>query len=176
MKLIRLAAALAIPVFLIVGCGATPEEQTEAAPEPVVEEKPMDMAPTPMAVESAPVRQVDRLDEGLLAQRTIYFDFDKYNIKEEFREVIAAHAEYLANNPSAKVTIEGHCDERGTREYNIGLGERRASAVQQMLTLQGASSRQINTVSYGEERPNALGHDEEAWSRNRRGEIIYTSR
>lgn len=175
MKLIRLAAIVSMSIAFGIGCSATEEVQEEVAPEPVVEQ-PMEPAPTPMAVDVQPMPQGDPLDEGLLAQKIVYFDFDKYNINEEFRDVLSAHAEYLANNPSAKVTIEGHCDERGTREYNIGLGERRASAIQQMLTLQGASSRQINTVSYGEERPTALGHDEEAWSRNRRGEIIYTSK
>ncbi len=174
MKLFKLAALLSIPVIFAVGCESTPEQPTEAAPEPVAE-KPAE-APTTTAVEPAAPAAMDPLDSGLLAKRTIYFDFDKYNIKEEFKDVVKAHAQYLSDHPGAKITIEGHCDERGTREYNIGLGERRASAIQQMMTLQGASARQINTVSYGEERPNALGHDEDAWSRNRRGEIVYTSR
>ncbi len=117
----------------------------------------------------------DPLDDpnSLLAKRVIYFDFDKSNVKSDFRAVIQAHAEYLANNSNASVTLEGHADERGTREYNIALGERRANAVQKMLTLQGASSSQIRVVSYGEERPAALGHNEEAWALNRRAEFIY---
>lgn len=118
---------------------------------------------------------VSPLDDpsSLLAKRVVYFDFDKSEIKADFRAVIQAHAEYLANNPSASVTLEGHADERGTREYNIALGERRANAVQRMLTLQGAAASQIRVVSYGEERPAALGHDEDAWSLNRRVEFIY---
>ena len=125
--------------------------------------------------ESAAAFQGDALDDpnSLLAKRVVYFDFDKSDIKGEFRDVIQAHAEYLANNANVSITLEGHADERGTREYNIALGERRAIAVQKMLTLQGASASQVNVVSYGEERPAALGHDEDAWSLNRRAEFIY---
>jgi len=117
----------------------------------------------------------DPLDDpaSLLAKRVIYFDFDKSDIKGDYRAVIQAHAEYLATNSNVSITLEGHADERGTREYNIALGERRANAVQRMLTLQGASASQIRVVSYGEERPAALGHDEEAWALNRRVEFIY---
>lgn len=111
-----------------------------------------------------------------LSKRTVYFDFDSSEIKAEDRETITAHADYLARNPAARVTLEGHADERGSREYNIALGERRAKAVQQLMTLQGASASQIDTISYGEEKPIALGHDESAWSANRRVEIIYISR
>ena len=125
--------------------------------------------------ESAAPFQGDALDDpnSLLAKRVVYFDFDKSDIKGEFRDVIQAHAEYLANNANVSITLEGHADERGTREYNIALGERRAIAVQKMLTLQGASASQVNVVSYGEERPAALGHDDDAWSLNRRAEFIY---
>ena len=125
--------------------------------------------------ESAAGFEGDALDDpnSLLAKRVVYFDFDKSDIKGEFRDVIQAHAEYLANNANVSITLEGHADERGTREYNIALGERRAIAVQKMLTLQGASASQVNVVSYGEERPAALGHDEDAWSLNRRAEFIY---
>jgi len=117
----------------------------------------------------------DPLDDpnSLLAKRVVYFDFDKSDIKDDFRAVIQAHAEYLANHADVSVTLEGHADERGTREYNIALGERRANAVQRMLTLQGAAASQIRVVSYGEERPAALGHDEDAWALNRRVEFIY---
>jgi len=117
----------------------------------------------------------DPLDDptSLLAKRVVYFDFDQSDIKGDFRAIIQAHAEYLANNSSVLVTLEGHADERGTREYNIALGESRANAVQRMLTLQGASSSQIRVVSYGEERPAALGHDEDSLALNRRVEFIY---
>lgn len=108
-----------------------------------------------------------------MRNRTIYFDFDRDEVKAEFRQIIADHGRYLAANPSARVRLEGHADERGSREYNIGLGERRAQSVRQALLLQGAGASQLTTVSYGEERPAATGSDEESWSLNRRVEIVY---
>jgi peptidoglycan-associated lipoprotein len=110
---------------------------------------------------------------GLLAKRTVYFDFDSSEIKGEGTDIVAAHAKYLAANPSTRVRLEGHTDERGSREYNIGLGERRAQSVRRALLLQGAADAQISTVSYGEERPAVPGHDDAAWAKNRRVEIVY---
>jgi peptidoglycan-associated lipoprotein len=110
---------------------------------------------------------------GLLSKKVVYFDFDSSTIHGEDRAIIQAHADYLSRHPSVKVTLEGHTDERGSREYNIGLGERRAKAVADMMELMGVSPQQISTVSYGEERPAALGHDEAAWRLNRRVEIVY---
>ena len=110
---------------------------------------------------------------GLLAKRTVYFDFDSSEIKGEGTDIVAAHAKYLAANPGTRVRLEGHTDERGSREYNIGLGERRAQAVRRALLLQGAADAQISTVSYGEERPAVPGHDEAAWAKNRRVEFVY---
>jgi len=110
---------------------------------------------------------------SMLAKRTVYFDFDKSEIKSEAREIIEAHAQYLSANPSVRIVVEGHCDERGTREYNLSLGERRGKAVQQVMSLLGVSSSQIELVSYGEERPAAMGHDESAWALNRRVEFLY---
>lgn len=109
----------------------------------------------------------------LLAQRRIYFPFDASTIDEESREIIAAHAAYLAANPQVRVHLEGHCDERGTREYNLALGERRAQAVERVMRLLGVSGSRATTVSYGEERPLAPEHNESAWRLNRRVEIIY---
>jgi len=109
----------------------------------------------------------------LLSERKIYFDFDESDIKDEFREVLQAHAEFLVSNPSASLVIEGHCDERGTREYNMALGERRAHSVFQFLTLQGVGKNQVRTVSFGEERPDVEGHDESAWKWNRRAVFVY---
>ncbi len=114
--------------------------------------------------------------KGVLSARIIYFDFDKSDIKKEFRATIEAHARYLANNSSASVILEGHADERGSREYNIGLGERRAKAVRRQMVLLGAAEAQLQTLSYGEERPAVEGHDESAWQLNRRVEINYQSR
>jgi peptidoglycan-associated lipoprotein len=109
----------------------------------------------------------------LLSTKVVYFDYDSSTISDEDRAIIKAHAGYLSQHPDIKVTLEGNTDERGTREYNIGLGERRANAVKQMMLLMGVSDQQITTVSYGEERPAALGHDESAWHLNRRVEIVY---
>ncbi len=108
-----------------------------------------------------------------LQNRIIYFDFDSSEIKPEYNALITAHARNLASNPTARVRLEGNTDERGSREYNIGLGERRAQAVRRALMLQGVAEAQITTVSYGEERPAVTGHTEEAWARNRRVEIVY---
>jgi len=110
---------------------------------------------------------------GLLATRVIYFDFDSAVIQGAGVDVVAAHAKYLAGNPQARVRLEGNTDERGSREYNIGLGDRRAQAVRRALLLQGVAESQITTVSYGEERPADPGHDEAAWAKNRRVEIVY---
>jgi len=110
---------------------------------------------------------------GLLAKRVIYFDFDSSEIKGEGTDIVGSHAKYLANNPTARVRLEGHTDDRGSREYNIGLGERRAQSVRRALLLQGATETQLSTVSYGAERPAVAGHDEAAWAKNRRVEIVY---
>src|SRR5882672_6671394 len=111
--------------------------------------------------------------EGLLANPTTYFDFDSSEIRGEGADIVAAHAKYLSKNIGMKVRLEGHTDERGSREYNIGLGERRAQAVRRALLLQGAGESQLSTVSYGEERPAAAGSDEAAWAKNRRVELVY---
>lgn len=103
----------------------------------------------------------------------VYFDFDRSDIRPEFNALIAAHARHLAGAPGTRVRLEGHTDERGSREYNIALGERRAQAVRRALLLQGARDNQLTTVSYGEERPAAEGSDEAAYAQNRRVEIVY---
>jgi peptidoglycan-associated lipoprotein len=111
--------------------------------------------------------------EGLLARRIVYFDFDSAEIRGDGTDIVAAHARHLAGNNGVRVRLEGHTDERGSREYNIGLGERRAQAVRRALMLQGAADTQLTTVSYGEERPSSAGTDDTAWSQNRRVEIVY---
>ena len=105
--------------------------------------------------------------------RIVYFELDRFDIKPEYNSILQAHARYLSSNPSARVRLEGHGDERGSREYNIGLGEKRAQSVRSVLLLQGAIADQVTTVSFGEERPAVIGSDEEAWSLNRRVEIVY---
>lgn len=114
--------------------------------------------------------------ESLLSKRVIYFDFDKSEVKSEYRAIVAAHATYVSAHNSARVTLEGHADERGTREYNLGLGERRGNSVSGLLSAGGAMGGQLDTVSYGEERPVCRVSDENCWWQNRRVEIVYTAR
>ncbi len=109
----------------------------------------------------------------LLAKRRVYFVFDSSAVDEENRAIVEAHAAYLTANKNVKVVLEGHADERGTREYNLALGERRAQAVERMVKVLGLTPDRIKTVSYGEEKPVAMDHSEAAWSLNRRVEIIY---
>ena len=109
-------------------------------------------------------------------KRSIYYDFDSYALKPEFKPVVEANAKYLKQHPGASVRIEGNCDERGSTEYNIALGQRRADSVRKMLELTGVSGGQIETASYGEEKPKALGHDERAWAENRRSDFDYLRR
>lgn len=113
--------------------------------------------------------QLDLLNDSLV----VYFEFDSSEIRADFNDMLAAHGSYLASNPNVSVRLEGHADERGSREYNIGLGERRAQAVRRILLLQGAAADQLSTVSYGEERPAVIGSDEEAYRLNRRVELVY---
>ncbi len=108
-----------------------------------------------------------------LSTRVVYFDYDSSTVRQEDIPVLEAHAAYLATHPNVTVRLTGHTDERGSREYNLALGERRAKAVRQMLMLQGASINQFEITSFGEERPVAEGHDEQAWQQNRRVEIQY---
>jgi len=111
-----------------------------------------------------------------LSNRTIYFEFDSIDVPSEYVPVITTHAEFLATNPNISVVLEGHADERGTREYNIALGEQRARAVSNMMKLHGVRTTQMEFVSYGEEKPARFGHDEQSWHLNRRVEIVYPER
>lgn len=111
--------------------------------------------------------------KGSLAQRVVQFDYDSYVVKDEYRPLVEAHAKFLQANRGANVTLQGHADERGTREYNIALGQRRADAVKKMMSLVGAGEVQIETVSFGEEKPRNPASTEEAWAENRRVEIVY---
>ena len=111
--------------------------------------------------------------EGMLAKRTVYFDFDSAVIKGDGTDIVAAHAKYLSDHANARIRLEGNTDERGSPEYNIGLGMRRAQAVRQALLLQGASAGQITVTSYGAEHPVDPAHNEDAWAKNRRVDIVY---
>lgn len=111
--------------------------------------------------------------DPLLLERSIYFAFDRYNIEPKYAPILAAHARFLIVNPTVKIFVEGNCDDRGSPEYNIALGQRRADAVQRALLTLGVPPRQIESVSYGAERPVAYGANEDAWSKNRRSDIAY---
>lgn len=112
-------------------------------------------------------------EAALRSQTVFYFDFDQSSIKEDGKQALKAHAKYLVANGSAKVTLEGHADERGTTEYNLALGERRSMSVRSFLMSNGAKAEQVKVVSYGEERPAVMGHSEEVYSQNRRVEVKY---
>jgi peptidoglycan-associated lipoprotein len=110
---------------------------------------------------------------NVLSKRSVYFDLDRYDVKDEYKPLVEAHGKYLQSNRSAKMTIQGNADERGSREYNIALGQRRADTVKRMMQIYGASESQIETVSFGKEKPRNTGHDEAAWADNRRDDIVY---
>jgi peptidoglycan-associated lipoprotein len=110
---------------------------------------------------------------SVLAERVIYFDFDSDQISQDYMDLIAHHGKYLANNPAMSLRIEGHADERGTREYNVALGNRRAQSVRRLVLFQGVAAGQVSVISYGEEKPVALSNDDEAWRLNRRTELVY---
>ncbi|AKS40902.1 peptidoglycan-associated lipoprotein Pal [Wenzhouxiangella marina] len=169
-----------IAIVTLAALMAACARQTTPEPEPTT--------PEPPPVERQPV-ETDRLDprdftdvrnldnpDSLLSQRVIYFEFDRSNVRAQFRPIIEAHAQYMRANPSARVILEGHADERGSREYNLGLGERRGNAVSEAVEANGGAERQIEVVSYGEERPVCRDSNEDCWQRNRRVEIVYTAR
>src|SRR4051812_37309654 len=110
---------------------------------------------------------------NILSKRSVYFEYDSNSVKDEYRNMVQAHARYLNDKKTTHVRIEGNCDERGSREYNLALGQRRAEAVKRVMTVLGAPDASIETVSYGEEKPVASGHDENAWAQNRRADIKY---
>jgi len=120
-------------------------------------------------------RDLYRLANGLdiLSKRSIYYDFDKSDIKTEFRPLVEAHAGYLRDHSGARITIQGNCDERSSREYNVALGQRRSQGVMNMMKLLSVPERQMEAVSFGEEKPKAHGHDEASWAENRRSDIVY---
>ncbi len=110
---------------------------------------------------------------SLLGQRSVYYDFDRYDIKEEYVPLIEAHSKFLVGHPDLKMVVQGNCDERGSREYNLALGQRRADSVKRAMVLLGVGDKQVETVSFGAEKPVAFGQDEESWAKNRRSDIVY---
>jgi peptidoglycan-associated lipoprotein len=153
---------------LLVACASEKPQEPEAAPAPVVE------TPAPAAA-PAPVVAVDPLNDptSILAKRSVYFPFDVSAVQEADKPIVEAHGKYLSEHPDRKVRVEGNCDERGSNEYNLALGQRRADSVKKMLILSGAKASQIETVSYGEEKPVCTEHNEACWKQNRRSDIKY---
>ncbi|HET9581053.1 MAG TPA: peptidoglycan-associated lipoprotein Pal [Usitatibacter sp.] len=173
----RLAICL-VAAALAAGCASS-----EKKPEPPVSDR--STATTPQAPTTPPTSQTTpRATESLsgnplkdpnniLSKRSIYFDFDSNAVKDEYRNLIQAHARYLNDHRDTRIRIEGNCDERGSREYNLALGQRRAEAVKKVMTVLGVQDGRIETVSFGEEKPVANGHDEDSWAKNRRADIKY---
>jgi peptidoglycan-associated lipoprotein len=158
-------------VNLLAACASEkPKEPVAVAPAPA----PVVEAPAP-APAPAPVVVVDPLNDpaSILAKRSVYFPFDISAVQEADKPIVLAHAKYLSEHPDRKVRVEGNCDERGSNEYNLGLGQRRADSVKKMLVLGGANASQIDTVSYGEEKPRCSDHNEACWKQNRRSDIKY---
>lgn len=110
---------------------------------------------------------------NILSKRSVFYDFDKYDVKGEYKSMVEAHSGYLTGHKDAKIAVQGNCDERGSREYNLSLGNRRADSVRKMMNVLGVSDSQIETVSFGEEKPRGACHDESCWKENRRADIVY---
>ena len=152
-------------VNLLAACASQKPKETAAAPE---------AAPAPATAKAASAA-VDALNDpsSILAKRSTYYPFDVSVVQDADKPVVQAHAKYLADHGGRKVRLEGNCDERGSNEYNLGLGQRRADGVKKMLELGGAKKGQLESVSYGEEKPKAAGHDEASWAQNRRTDLNY---
>ena len=151
-----------------------------ACTKKVKEEAPAETTPPPAQTEQPATSGVfgpnDLDTDACLRQRVVYFDFDQDTLRPEFQAIVGCHAKYLRDRPSARMTLEGHADERGSREYNLGLGERRGNAVSSAIQANGGSASQITVTSYGEERPVCTDSNEDCWAKNRRVEIVYTAK
>ena len=166
-------------LVVLAACSSEPTKQQEGAavedrtkPQVVTREpiKPADTQP----LKDKPVGGSPLTDpNNILSKRSIFFDYDSNLVKDEYRPLVTAHARYLQQNPTKKMRVEGNADERGSREYNLALGQRRADAVKQMLQLLGAKAEQVESVSFGEEKPRCSEAAESCWSQNRRGDIAY---
>jgi peptidoglycan-associated lipoprotein len=172
--LLSLTSLTLAALFLLGGCGTTGNESTGSVP---VETRGNGTEVTQVDLGSPrtgtlPNELTD--PNSPLSRRSIYFALDQYNIAAEYRDLIVAHGKYLSANRQLKVLIQGNTDERGSREYNLSLGQKRAEAVRQQLLLLGVQEEQIEAVSLGEEKPRDEGHNEEAWAENRRADILYS--
>lgn len=164
---------LILSVALMASLAACTKKAEVIEQPPATPEKPADTSPVAGPTGFGPA---DLDSDACLRQRVVYFDFDKAEIRAEAQAILACHGKYLVDRPSAAMTLEGHADERGSREYNLGLGERRGNAVSSALQANGGSASQLNVVSYGEERPTCSDSSEDCWGKNRRVEIVYTAK
>jgi peptidoglycan-associated lipoprotein len=168
--------ALATASFLA-ACSSTPTSapvSEQSAATPTAKLTPEMPQAAPITGESAgsglyPAKGVG----GALGERSIYYDFDKYAIKDQYKPIVDAHGGFLLSHSAAKVTLQGNCDERGSREYNLALGQRRADSVRKVMSAMGVKDSQMETVSFGKEKPRNPGHNEAAWAENRRTDIVY---
>ena len=160
--------------LLITGCSSTPDtaEQTSAPVESRTSGNVATVTAGDMDSRKLPPELTD--PKSILSKRSVYFDYDKFDIKAEYKDLVAAHAKFLVNNRQFKMLIQGNTDERGSREYNVALGQKRADAIKQMLIMLGAREEQVESVSLGEEKPKNAGQNEAAWAENRRGDMLYS--
>jgi peptidoglycan-associated lipoprotein len=161
-------------ISLLAGCASDKPAEVASAPAATTE-TPAATAPVAETAQSAAPVAADALDDAnsILSKRSAYFDFDKSAVKDADKPMVQAHGQYLAEHAGRNVVLEGNADERGSSEYNLALGNRRAESVKKMLVVSGAKAGQVSTISYGEEKPKAVGHNEAAWSQNRRADIVY---
>ncbi|WP_420820628.1 peptidoglycan-associated lipoprotein Pal [Serratia microhaemolytica] len=165
---------LTLPLFLAVACSSNTARTGSSSVDSSASNGATGSGASGYPTPQLSIAEQARLQrEELQRNNTVYFAFDKYDISPEFAQLLDAHATFLRSNPTYKVKIEGHADERGTPEYNIALGELRANAVQMYLQGKGVLAEQITIVSFGKEKPAVLGHDETAWSKNRRAVLVY---
>jgi len=156
---------------LVAGCASQSSQESSPAPAPAP--TAMGTSSTPRATSSGGIFGSRSTGAVMPQARSIYYEFDRSEIRADSAKVVDANAQYLRDHPEVKVKVEGNADERGSREYNLALGQRRADAVQKRMTILGIPTDRIETVSYGKEKPKAAGHDESAWSENRRSDILY---
>ena len=164
--------ALALPA-LLAACASTTDNAAKdgGASAPAASSSSATSSGTPSGQPSGSASS--SMSASMPAQRSVYYDFDQADIKAGQRGTVEANAQYLRANPSTKVTVEGNCDERGSREYNLALGQRRSEGVVKMMSLLGVKEGQMEATSFGKEKPKAQGHDESAWQENRRSDIVY---
>jgi len=168
-------AALALPLLLLAACaGEQPKDQAQPASTPGPSARPAQPAPSTRPAGQAGVA-ADPLSDpnSILSKRSVYYGYDQYDVAPEYMPLVQAHARYLRDHPGAKIAVQGNCDERGSPEYNLALGQRRAERVTKAMSLLGVPDAQMEAVSYGEEKPKAAGHDEASWAQNRRSDIVY---